>query len=46
MTRDELRNTINNACDIMRHERLTTIDYASNSFALAPPAVARQGELW
>ena len=27
MTREELRNAINNACDIMRREGLTTIDY-------------------
>ncbi len=27
MTRDELRNAINNACDIMRREGLTTMDY-------------------
>jgi len=27
MTREELRNAINNACDIMRREGLTTMDY-------------------
>lgn len=27
MTRGELRNAINNACDIMRREGLTTMDY-------------------
>jgi type I restriction enzyme M protein len=27
LTRDELRNAINNACDIMRREGLTTMDY-------------------
>jgi len=27
MTRDELRNAINNACDIMRREGLTTMNY-------------------
>jgi len=27
MTRDELRSAINNACDIMRREGLTTMDY-------------------
>jgi hypothetical protein len=27
MNRDKLRNAINNACDIMRREGLTTMDY-------------------
>ena len=27
MTREELRNAISNACDIMRREGLTTMDY-------------------
>jgi len=27
LTRDEPRNAINNACDIMRREGLTTMDY-------------------
>jgi len=27
VTRDKLRNAINNACDIMRREGLTTMDY-------------------
>jgi type I restriction enzyme M protein len=27
MNRDELRNTISNACDIMRRKGLTTMDY-------------------
>jgi hypothetical protein len=44
MTREELRNAINNACDIMRREGLTTMDYGAALVAAVPQVLRGDGE--
>jgi hypothetical protein len=41
LTRDELRNAIANACDIMHREALTTMDYVEQSSGSCSPRASR-----